>query len=102
MIQEGKKAPAFHLESTAGTKVRLKDFAGKWLVRAEAEAKLPKLKGGRWHPYRRLFATELQHVPPKVAATLGGWKNPATMVRLYQQPDGHDLFAGALEVGKTS
>jgi hypothetical protein len=24
---------------------------------------LPKLAGGRWHPYRRLFATELAHVP---------------------------------------
>ena len=76
------------------------DLAGKWLVRAEAKAKLPKLAGGRWHPYRRLFATELAHVPAKTAAMLGGWKNPATMQRLYQQPTGESLYAAAMEVGK--
>lgn len=32
MLEEGKKAPAFTLESTAGGKAKLKDFAGKWLV----------------------------------------------------------------------
>ena len=76
------------------------ELAGKWLVRAEKEAKLPKLAGGRWHPYRRLFATELAHVPAKTAAMLGGWKNPATMQRLYQQPTGESLYAAAMEVGK--
>jgi integrase len=69
--------------------------------RAEEKAKLPKLAGGRWHPYRRLFATELAHVPAKTASMLGGWKNPATMQRLYQQPTGDYLYAGAMEVGKS-
>lgn len=32
MIEEGKKAPAFTLESSAGGKAKLKDYAGKWLV----------------------------------------------------------------------
>jgi peroxiredoxin Q/BCP len=32
MIEEGKKAPAFSLPSSTGTKVSLKDFAGKRLV----------------------------------------------------------------------
>ena len=77
------------------------DLAAKWLVRAEKKAKLPKLAGGRWHPYRRLFATELAHVPAKTAAMLGGWKNPATMQRLYQQPTGESLYAAAMEVGKS-
>ena len=77
------------------------DLAGKWLVRAEKKAKLPKLAGGRWHPYRRLFTTELAHVPAKTAAMLGGWKNPATMQRLYQQPTGESLYAAAMEVGKS-
>ena len=77
-----------------------KDLAGKWLLRAEEKAQLPKLAGGRWHPYRRLFATELAHVPAKTAAMLGGWKNPATMQRLYQQPTGESLYAAAMEVGK--
>ena len=76
------------------------DLAGKWLVRAEQKANLPKLAGGRRHPYRRLFATELAHVPAKTAAMLGGWKNPATMQRLYQQPTGESLYAAAMEVGK--
>lgn len=67
---------------------------------SEEKAKLPKLAGGRWHPYRRLFATELAHVPAKTAAMLGGWKNPATMQRLYQQPSGEALYAAAQEVGR--
>ena len=76
------------------------DLAGKWLVHAEKKANLSKLAGGRWHPYRRLFATELAHVPAKTAAMLGGWKKPATMQRLYQQPSGESLYAAAVEVGK--
>lgn len=76
------------------------DLAGKWLVRVEEKAKLPKLAGGRWHPYRRLFATELVHVPAKVAAMLGGWKNPATMQRLYQHPEGADIYAAAQQIGR--
>lgn len=32
MLQEGKKAPAFSLPSSAGGKVALKDLAGKWVV----------------------------------------------------------------------
>ena len=66
---------------------------------AQALAGLPSLSGGRWHPYRRLFATELAHIPAKTAAMLGGWKNPATMQQLYQQPTGESLYAAAMEVG---
>lgn len=32
MVAEGKKAPAFTLESDSGDKVSLKDFAGKRVV----------------------------------------------------------------------
>jgi peroxiredoxin Q/BCP len=32
MVEEGKKAPAFTLESSEGGKVALKDYAGKWVV----------------------------------------------------------------------
>jgi len=32
MIEVGKKAPAFTLESSEGGKTRLKDYAGKWVV----------------------------------------------------------------------
>ncbi len=31
-IEEGKKAPAFSLESSAGGNARLKDFEGKWVI----------------------------------------------------------------------
>jgi integrase len=75
-------------------------LVGRWLLRAEAKAALPRLAGGRWHPYRRLFASELAHVPAKVAATLGGWKDTETMVNIYQQPAGADLYRAALDVRK--
>lgn len=32
MIEEGKKAPAFTLDSSDGGKVKLKDLSGKWVV----------------------------------------------------------------------
>ena len=32
MIQEGRKAPAFSLESSDGGKVGLKDLAGKYAI----------------------------------------------------------------------
>ena len=32
MVEEGKKAPAFTLESSEGGEVSLKDYAGKWVV----------------------------------------------------------------------
>ena len=52
-------------------------------------------------PTGGLFATELAHVPAKVAAALGGWKDPKTMTDIYQQPAGAALYTAALEVGKT-
>lgn len=93
-------APLFAGPRTADKPMRA-DLAGKWLRRAEKKAKLAPLAGGRWHPYRRLFATELAHVPAKVAAALGGWKDPQTMQSVYQQPGGSDLYSAALEVGRT-
>ncbi|MEQ1856405.1 MAG: tyrosine-type recombinase/integrase [Longimicrobiales bacterium] len=64
-----------------------KDRAGVWLLRAETKAKLPKLSGGRWHPYRRLFATERKSVPVQDVAAAGGWKSIETVQRLYQQAE---------------
>lgn len=55
----------------------------KWLVRAEALAGLPKLAGGVYHPYRRLWATERQHINDVSVAAAGGWKSTKTL-RLYQ------------------
>lgn len=64
-----------------------KDRAGVWLLRAETKAKLPKLSGGRWHPYRRLWATERKAVPVQDVAAAGGWKSIETVQRLYQQAE---------------
>jgi hypothetical protein len=57
--------------------------ATKWLARAERLAELPKLAGGVWHPYRRLWATERQHIADVSVAAGGGWKSTKTL-KLYQ------------------
>jgi hypothetical protein len=56
------------------------------LVRAERLAKLPKLLGGVWHPYRRLFATERQSLSDVSVAAAGGWR-PTKTLKIYQQID---------------
>ena len=56
-------------------------------MRAEGRAKLPKLERGRFHPYRRLFATERKHLPDVDVAEAAGWRDLRTMKRSYQQPD---------------
>ena len=65
----------------------------KWLSLAERTAKLPKLKGGMWHPYRRKWATERQHHPLKAVAEAGGWKDLETLQVCYQHPDRDALLA---------
>jgi hypothetical protein len=59
----------------------------KWLCRAEKAAGLSKLEGGRWHPYRRKWATERKHHSVRDVAAVGGWKDHETILRCYQQPD---------------
>jgi hypothetical protein len=63
------------------------DLACVWLEKAERLAKVPKLTGGRWHPYRRKWGTERKHLPVQDVAFAGGWKNTATLATIYQQPD---------------
>ncbi len=65
----------------------------KWLVVAEEEAKLPKLEGGLWHPYRRKWATERKYLPLKDVAAAGGWRDTETLLKSYQQPDDDTLLA---------
>lgn len=64
-----------------------KDGAGRWLMKAEKLAGLPKLAGGRWHPYRRLWATEKKHLPAQDVAALGGWNDTQALTLLYQKSD---------------
>ncbi len=69
--------------------------ATKWLQRAEGLAELPKLTGGTWHPYRRLYATERQHLSDVSVAAGGGWKSTKTL-KLYQQVDPASVLAAVL------
>jgi integrase len=68
-----------------------KPVNGNWLSkrirRAEQKAKLPKLRGGLCHPYRRKWATERKHFPLKDVAAAGGWKNVNTLLTCYQHED---------------
>lgn len=63
------------------------DIAGNWLMKAERLAGLPKLSGGRWHPYRRLWATERKHLPSQDVAAAGGWTDTQTLMSIYQESD---------------
>ncbi len=77
-----------------------RDLAGDWLVRAEKLAGLPKLRGTRWHGYRRLFATELKALPLKDVAAAGGWSSTETVQRIYQQAEAEGVLSAVQAVGK--
>lgn len=64
----------------------------KWLTVAEQHAGLEKLKGGLWHPYRRMWATARSHLPLKQVAVAGGWKDTETLLTCYQHPDRDSLL----------
>ena len=64
----------------------------KWLTVAESTAKLPKLVGGLWHPYRRAWATARKHHPLTDVAAAGGWTDVETLLRCYQQPERETLL----------
>ena len=65
----------------------------KWLTVAEKAAKVPKLEGGLWHPYRRKWATERKTHSLKDVAAAGGWQDTETLLKCYQQPDNEALLA---------
>ncbi|MBX6332065.1 MAG: site-specific integrase, partial [Gemmatimonadaceae bacterium] len=49
-----------------------KRLATRWLLKAERRAELPKLQGGAFHPYRRLWASERKNLPDVDVAAAGG------------------------------
>ena len=75
------------------------DTAGNWLTRAEKLAGLPKLAGGRWHPYRRLFATELRTIPVHDVAAAGGWRSVETVQRIYQRAEPSGVLSAVQAIG---
>ena len=74
----------------------------KWLLLAERHAKLDKLQGGRWHPYRRKWATERKHLSIKDVMAAGGWSDADTLVTRYQQADRATLLSVMSEPRKLS
>lgn len=64
-----------------------RDTALGWLIRAEKLAGLPKLAGGGFHPYRRLWASERKHMPDVDVAGAGGWRDLRALKQSYQQAD---------------
>lgn len=67
--------------------------ATKQLVRAEQRADLPKLAGGVFHPYRRLWATERKHFSDVDVAAAGGWRDTKALKLSYQQADPATVLA---------
>lgn len=61
-----------------------RDAAAHMLNKAERLAELPKLRGGLWHAYRRLWATERQDLPDKNVAQAGGLNDTKAMKLSYQ------------------
>jgi hypothetical protein len=54
----------------------------RWLIVAEGAAKVPKLEGGLWHPYRRKWATERKGRSVKdVAGSVGVLESGATRLQ---------------------
>ena len=62
-----------------------------WWKKAQNLAGLEPKPGRGWHSLRRKFATDLMELPLKVLCELGGWKNPQTVLRCYQQADAGQL-----------
>ena len=64
-----------------------RDTASSLLLKAEKLAELPKLRGGTFHPYRRLWATERKHLPDADVAAAGGWTDTRALKLSYQHAD---------------
>ncbi len=65
----------------------------RWLQKAEELAGLPHLEGGAYHSFRRMWACQRKHHPARDTATAGGWKDTATLQRVYEAADVETLEA---------
>ncbi len=77
--------------SSDATKSTNRVSAFLWWKKAQHLAGLEPKPGRGWHSLRRKFATDLMELPLKVLCELGGWKNPQTVLRCYQQADAGQL-----------
>ena len=65
--------------------------ARNWLRDAERLVGLAPTRGGLWHTFRRKWAMERKGLELRDVAFAGGWKDPTTLLRVYQQPDPETL-----------
>ncbi len=64
-----------------------RETATKWWLDAERLAELEHVHGMGFHSARRKFASELKSTNLRDLAYMGGWKNPQTVLLVYQQPE---------------
>jgi integrase len=74
-----------------------REIFGQLFDRAERHAGLSHVRGGRFHAFRRKWATERKHMPLVDVMAAGGWKDPGTLHTSYQ----HATQDGMLEVMST-
>ena len=78
----------------------------RWLARqlevAEDTAELEKLEGTLFHSYRRSWANARKHLSVVDVAAAGGWSDPGTLLRIYQQPDEDTILAVMSEPKKVT
>ena len=67
-----------------------REIFGELYDRVERHAGLPHLKGGRFHPFRRKWATERRNLSLVDVMAAGGWRDAQTLHNCYQlaTPDG--------------
>ena len=53
----------------------------------ETLAKIEHIAGTGYHSARRKFASEMKSTNLRDLAYMGGWKNPQTVLTVYQQPE---------------
>jgi len=70
-----------------------KRLVTRWLREAEKLAGLELLERGAWHAFRRMWACQRKHLPARDVATAGGWKDTATLQRVYEAADVETLQA---------
>jgi hypothetical protein len=64
-----------------------RDLASYWLRRTYRLGNIEPPDGSLWHVFRRVWATDRKHLPPKDVAAAGGWRDITTLLTCYQQPD---------------
>lgn len=96
VVRPQNRAPAVR-RSAHGPPARAADqpvtrhLAAWWLKRAYELARIEQPRGSLWHVFRRVWATERKHLPPKDVAAAGGWSDIGTLLSVYQQVDEETL-----------